>query len=93
MLVGCSKKDDGKKVFQIGFTTAPVENDPYYIFAKTFSDIVKEKTNGNIVIDIKGSGQLGQEGEMFTGMQIGTTDMAIMTNAYISGYIPQAGLF
>lgn len=30
---------------------------------------------------------------MFTGMQIGTTDMAIMTNAYISGYIPQAGLF
>lgn len=93
MLVGCSKKNNEKKVFQIGFTTAPVENDPYYIFAKTFSDIVKERTNGKIVIDIKGSGQLGQEGEMFTGMQIGTTDMAIMTNAYISGYIPQAGLF
>ncbi|MDU1954849.1 MAG: TRAP transporter substrate-binding protein [Peptoniphilus lacydonensis] len=93
IVTGCSNKEDGKKVFQIGFTTAPVENDPYYIFAKTFSDIVKEKTDGNIVVDIKGSGQLGQEGEMFTGMQIGTTDMAIMTNAYISGYIPQAGLF
>ncbi|MBU5668642.1 TRAP transporter substrate-binding protein [Peptoniphilus sp. MSJ-1] len=92
-LLGCSEKDNNKKVFQIGFTTAPVEDDPYYIFAKTFSDIVKEKTNGEIIIDVKGSGQLGQEGEMFTGMQIGTTDMAIMTNAYISGYIPQAGLF
>lgn len=93
MLLGCSGKDNNKKVFQIGFTTAPVEDDPYYIFAKTFSDIVKEKTKGEIIIDVKGSGQLGQEGEMFTGMQIGTTDMAIMTNAYISGYIPQAGLF
>ena len=30
---------------------------------------------------------------MFTGMQIGTTDMAVMTNAYVSGYIPAAGLF
>ncbi len=26
-------------------------------------------------------------------MQIGTTDMAVMTNAYVSGYIPAAGLF
>lgn len=92
-LVGCSKSKTENKVFQIGFTTAPVEDDPYFIFAKNFSNEVYKKTNGKIVIDIKGSGQLGQEGEMFTGMQIGTTDMAIMTNAYISGYIKEAGLF
>ena len=52
-----------------------------------------KKTNGRIKIEVKGGGQLGQEGEMFTGMQIGTTDMAVMTNAYVSGYIPAAGLF
>ncbi|EGY76337.1 TRAP-T family tripartite ATP-independent periplasmic transporter, binding protein, partial [Peptoniphilus indolicus ATCC 29427] len=92
-LVGCSKSRTENKVFQIGFTTAPVEDDPYFIFAKNFSNEVYKKTNGKIVIDIKGSGQIGQEGEMFTGMQIGTTDMAIMTNAYISGYIKEAGLF
>jgi hypothetical protein len=54
---------------------------------------VDKKTNGRIKIEVKGGGQLGQEGEMFTGMQIGTTDMAVMTNAYVSGYIPAAGLF
>ena len=54
---------------------------------------IEEKTNGRIKIEVKGGGQLGQEGEMFTGMQIGTTDMAVMTNAYVSGYIPAAGLF
>ncbi len=94
IITGCSRKDNtNQKTFQIGFTTAAQETDPYYIYAKTFSDLVSEKTDGKIKIDLKGSGQLGQEGEMFTGLQIGTTDMAIMTNAYISGYIPEAGLF
>ena len=95
ILTACSggQKESGEKVFQIGFTTAAVENDPYYIFAKNFSDLVSEKSGGSLRIDVMGGGQLGQEGEMFTGMQIGTTDMAVMTNAYASGYVPAAGLF
>ena len=93
-LIACreNKKEEVRKI-HIGFTTAAIESDPYYIFAKNFSEIVDKKTNGRIKIEVKGGGQLGQEGEMFTGMQIGTTDMAVMTNAYVSGYIPAAGLF
>jgi TRAP transporter solute receptor, dctP family len=93
-LIACreNKKEEVRKI-QIGFTTATIDSDPYYIFAKNFSEIVDKKTNGRIKIEVKGGGQLGQEGEMFTGMQIGTTDMAVMTNAYVSGYIPAAGLF
>ena len=93
-LIACreNKKEEVRKI-QIGFTTAAIDSDPYYIFAKNFSEIVDKKTNGKIKIEVKGGGQLGQEGEMFTGMQIGTTDMAVMTNAYVSGYIPAAGLF
>ena len=84
---------NASKVYQIGFTTAAVEDDPYYVFAKNFSDIVAERTGGGIRIDVMGGGQLGQEGEMFSGMQMGTTDMAVMTNAYASGYVPASGLF
>jgi len=93
-LIACreNKKEEVRKI-QIGFTTAAIDSDPYYIFAKNFSEIVDKKTNGRIKIEVKGGGQLGQEGEMFTGMQIGTTDMAVMTNAYVSGYIPAAGFF
>ena len=93
-LIACreNKKEEVRKI-QIGFTTAAIDSDPYYIFAKNFSEIVDKKTNGRIKIEVKGGGQLGQEGEMFTGLQIGTTDMAVMTNAYVSGYIPAAGLF
>ena len=94
LFISCkeNKQEDVRKI-QIGFTTAAIDTDPYYIFAKSFSEIVEEKTNGRIKIEVKGGGQLGQEGEMFTGMQIGTTDMAVMTNAYVSGYISAAGLF
>lgn len=94
LFISCkeNKQEDVRKI-QIGFTTAAIDTDPYYIFAKNFSEIVEEKTNGRIKIEVKGGGQLGQEGEMFTGMQIGTTDMAVMTNAYVSGYISAAGLF
>ena len=93
-LIACKEnKEEGARKIQIGFTTAAIDSDPYYIFAKNFSEIVDKKTNGRIKIEVKGGGQLGQEGEMFTGMQIGTTDMAVMTNAYVSGYIPAAGLF
>ena len=86
LFISCkeNKQEDVRKI-QIGFTTAAIDTDPYYIFAKNFSEIVEEKTNGRIKIEVKGGGQLGQEGEMFTGMQIGTTDMAVMTNAYVSG--------
>ncbi|MDY4010259.1 MAG: TRAP transporter substrate-binding protein [Fusobacterium gastrosuis] len=93
--VGCKKNkvEDMKKSFQIGFTTAAVEGDPYYVLAKNFSELVNKKSEGKIKIEIKGGGQLGQEGEMFTGMQIGTHDMAIMTNAYVSAFVPAAGLF
>lgn len=91
----CNKNQTNskEKSFQIGFTTAAVDGDPYYVLAKSFSEIVDRKTEGKIKIEIKGGGQLGQEGEMFTGMQIGTHDMAIMTNAYVSSFIPAAGLF
>jgi len=81
------------KTYQIGFTTAAVENDPYFVFAQTFSDLVAEKTDGAIRINVMGGGQLGQEREMFEGMQLGTADMAVMTNAYASSFVPASGLF
>ena len=40
-LIACreNKKEEVRKI-QIGFTTAAIDSDPYYIFAKNFSEIV-----------------------------------------------------
>ncbi|MDR3258570.1 MAG: TRAP transporter substrate-binding protein [Fusobacteriaceae bacterium] len=83
----------GVKTLQVGFTTAANEDDPYYVFGTQFSRLVKEKSNGKIEIDVMGGGQLGQEREMFEGMQLGTVDLAIMTNAYASNFVSASGVF
>lgn len=75
----------------IGYTTATNENDPYHVTALRFKEIVEEKTNGRITVNEYPSSQLGSEPEMWEGMQIGTCDMAVMTNAYVSSYVPANG--
>ncbi len=75
----------------IGHTTAANENDPYYRTVMKLKEIVEQKTTGRITIDDYPSSQLGSEPEMWEGMQTGTCDMAIMTNAYVSSYVPSYG--
>ncbi len=75
----------------IGYTTAANDNDPYHITALTFKNIVEEKTGGRITVDEYPSSQLGSEPEMWEGMQTGTCDMAVMTNAYVSSFVPANG--
>lgn len=89
--VSCGKPKT--KSLQIGFTTAINPDDPYYVFATEFAKIVDKKSDGNIKIDVLAGGQLGQEREMFEGMQLGTVDMAIMTNAYASNFVNASGVF
>lgn len=89
--VSCGKPKT--KTLQIGFTTAINPDDPYYVFATEFARLVEEKSKGNIKIDVLAGGQLGQEREMFEGMQLGTVDMAIMTNAYASNFVSASGVF
>ena len=79
--------------FQIGFSTAEVETDPYFVTAKTFKTLVEERTKGAVKIDIKGGAQLGAEREMIEGIQTGTLDMTVTTNAMGSNVVPASGLF
>ncbi len=81
----------GKTSLSIGYTTSANDDDPYHVTALRFKQIVEEKTNGRITVDEYPSSQLGSEPEMWEGMQIGTCDMAVMTNAYVSSYVPANG--
>lgn len=75
----------------IGYTTAANDNDPYHLTAMKFKEIVEAKTEGRITVNNYPSSQLGSEPEMWEGMQTGTCDMAVMTNAYVSSYVPANG--
>lgn len=100
-LAACGQKEetlsdggnDGaeKVTLQIGFTTAEDPNDPYYYAANEMARILEEKSGGTMEVKLFANGQLGQEREMFEGMQMGTVEMAVMTNSYVSNFVAACG--
>ena len=84
---------DATYTISIGHTTAPSEYDPYYITCIEFEKLVEEQSDGRIQVEVYSGGQLGSETEMFEGMQMGTLDMGIITNAYVSAYVTACGAF
>lgn len=104
-LTGCGTTDSSTKpvattpaastptVIQVGHVSSDKMEDPYHRFAAKFGEYVEKESNGNIKIEVISGGQFGQEREMFEGMQLGTVDMGIMTNSYVSNFVPQVALF
>ncbi len=95
-VTGCgflsSKKEKGGPItIGIGYTTASNPDDPYHVTALTFKNYVEKHTNGRIKVNEYPSSQLGSEPEMWEGMQIGTCDAAVLTNAYVASYVRANG--
>jgi len=57
-----------------------------------FAEAVKERTNGEVVIDMSYSGALGTAAETIEGLTFGTTDIVIQEVTQLDGYDPLAGL-
>jgi len=87
--------DGGKSEYkiQIGYVTTDTDDDPYHISAALFKKYAEEMTDGQVQIELFPNGQLGQEREMVEGMQLGTVDGGVITNAYLSGFAKSALVF
>lgn len=86
LTIGCSsgddstaeKSDDKAEPIKLRFAYELPTDHPWGIGAKKFKEIVEEKTNGEIEIDIYGNGSLAGSGaEIQEGIQIGTIDIGI----------------
>lgn len=85
--------NDSPRVIQVGHVSSADMEDPYHRFAANFGENVEKATDGNIKVEVITGGQFGQEREMFEGMQLGTVDMGIMTNSYVSNFVNEVALF
>lgn len=52
------------------------------------AQIVKEKTNGEITIDVFANSTLGNERDLIEGMQLGAVDLAVVSTGPMSGFSP-----
>jgi TRAP-type C4-dicarboxylate transport system substrate-binding protein len=50
---------------------------------------MKEKTNGQLEIQVFNNAQLGQERDMAEGVQLGTVDMAKTMSSVLTGFVPE----
>lgn len=80
-----------KMTLKMGFVAPP--SHPEVKAGKVFAEYIKERTNGEITIDIFPMGQLGAERSMVEQVQGGTLDMMHCTTAVLSNFVPQVALF
>jgi tripartite ATP-independent transporter DctP family solute receptor len=80
-----------KMTLKMGFVAPPTH--PEVKAAEVFVQYVKDRTNGEISIDIFPMGQLGGERSMVEQVQGGTLDMMDCTTAVLSNFVPQVTLF
>jgi tripartite ATP-independent transporter DctP family solute receptor len=80
-----------KMVLKFGHVAPPIHGQ--HIGCLAFADYVKEKTNGEIQIDVFPMGQLGGERSMVEQVQGGVLDMCSSTTAVMSNFVPEVALF
>jgi tripartite ATP-independent transporter DctP family solute receptor len=76
------------KVAKLGHV-GPTDN-PIHIGAELLAKRVAEQSKGALEIKIFPNGQLGQDRDLAEGVQLGTIQMAIASNAVLTRYEPRA---
>jgi tripartite ATP-independent transporter DctP family solute receptor len=71
----------------LGHGAAP--GNPRTVAAEAFAQMVEERTGGNVVVNIAGSEQLGNDVSMLTSMRTGALDLTANSQGAASGLVPE----
>ncbi|WP_434290989.1 TRAP transporter substrate-binding protein [Celeribacter sp. SCSIO 80788] len=69
------------------------EQDGFHAAAEKFRDLVAERSDGAITVEIFPNATLGDERTLLEGMQIGTVDMGVITNGPVSNFLEDMAVF
>jgi len=74
---------------RMGSATADAETDVYKIAYRALTKALDEIAPGEFNVSFFPNRQLGDEQEMVQGLQLGTIDMAVITNSVVANVAPQ----
>ena len=77
--------------FKLGHIAEP-EN-PYGQGADYFAKLVKERSKGEIIIQVYPSSQLGNQRDLVEGLTLGTVDMTLTGTAVLGNFVPEVSIF
>lgn len=73
---------------KLAWLTADSPSDPYAITAHAFKDALEAALPGRVEVQLFPNRQLGDDKEILEGLQFGTIDMGIITNAVVANLEP-----
>ena len=73
-----------------GYSTS--EEDPRGIVLKAFKETVEKETNGDVIIEIHPSGELGSDAELIKGVIEGNVDMTVSSAGNFAQYATKIGV-
>ncbi|MCI1930183.1 MAG: TRAP transporter substrate-binding protein [Clostridia bacterium] len=83
---GASSQASGKAEFaMIAGTTLP-DAHPYNLGLKKMGELVDQKTNGAVTLDVFGNSQLGSERDLIEGLQLGSVQVTCVSTAPLAGF-------
>jgi tripartite ATP-independent transporter DctP family solute receptor len=81
------------KVIKLKLAENQPANNPISKAMQKFADLVKEKTNGSVEVDVYLDAQLGSENETIDQIQAGTLDLARINTSALASTADEVGVF
>jgi len=81
------------QAFDLRFGHGGTEDTAYHLGATRFKELIEEKTDGDLGVQIMGNSVLGHETEMFEQQMAGALDMSIINPGLITDFSPTANVF
>ena len=97
LVAGCGSKSTekaaapGPKVIKMGHCHPP--DSQFNLGAVKFAELVAQKTNGQVKIEVFHSNQLGDEPELSEGVRMGTVDMALFATGAVTKFESKFNVF
>lgn len=84
-------EDHGSHTIRMGIGLA--ESSPQYISSQYFADILEERSEGRLTVNIFPNSQLGDDVQMMEMLQTGTLDMTYPSTSPATTYVPELAAF
>ncbi|MBQ5417551.1 MAG: TRAP transporter substrate-binding protein [Oscillospiraceae bacterium] len=68
------------------------EDDPRGVVLKKFKETVEKETDGNVLVEIHPSGELGSDAELISGLIYGSVDMTVSSAGNYAAYATKIGV-
>lgn len=87
-LAACSNTENNEPEFVLTYAENQAQNYPTSLGGERFAELVKERTEGKVIIQVKYAGEYGTDEEVVSQMQFGGIDFARVSLAVIADEVP-----